>query len=500
MQRIPRPFALLIALMLALPAWASTDEDSRWYVVRLNGDKVGWMEERTATNDNAELVSTTVMHMTIARGVQPIEIEVRSEFIETPQGEPLRMRSYQSFGLSPLETRYVFTDEGVKVTTLQNGRRTTKMQDTPEGDWLTPGEVTRFVRTRMRAGAQTIAFSSIDAGAGLTPVREEWTVIGDTTVEVFGKTVPAQEWRITESMAGTTSSAFVDKQGNALKTTVFFGGLTIEMLAADEALAKAPFDAPEMMNASLVRIDESIPGARDTRRASFLLRHTGDEPVDLFAEGVFLDAGVQRTERVDDRSVRIVVDLDDNRPAPVTDALRADALGAGAYIDPTDPELVALAERAAAESPGFDGATALEKAKLLERFVDGYVRHKNLGVGFATSSEVCRTREGDCSEHAMLLAALLRAHGIPARVATGLVYADGFMGERRIFGYHMWTQALIETDAGWVWHDVDAAIGTMDATHIAIDASTFADDDPVQGMLDVVTVFGALEIEVESVE
>ena len=40
----------------------------------------------------------------------------------------------------------------------------------------------------------------------------------------------------------------------------------------------------------------------------------------------------------------------------------------------------------------------------------------------------------------------------------------------------------------------------MDATHIAIDVSTFADDDPVQGMLDVVTGFGNLAIEVESVE
>ena len=39
---------------------------------------------------------------------------------------------------------------------------------------------------------------------------------------------------------------------------------------------------------------------------------------------------------------------------------------------------------------------------------------------------------------------MLRADGIPARVASGLVYADGFLGSRDIFGWHMWTQALID--------------------------------------------------------
>ena len=40
----------------------------------------------------------------------------------------------------------------------------------------------------------------------------------------------------------------------------------------------------------------------------------------------------------------------------------------------------------------------------------------------ATAAEVARSREGDCTEHAVLLAALARARGIPARVAMGLVY------------------------------------------------------------------------------
>ncbi|NBU87363.1 MAG: transglutaminase domain-containing protein, partial [Verrucomicrobia bacterium] len=66
--------------------------------------------------------------------------------------------------------------------------------------------------------------------------------------------------------------------------------------------------------------------------------------------------------------------------------------------------------------------------------------NKNYGVGFATASEVARNKEGDCTEHSMLLAALGRALGIPTRVATGLVYADEFEGEKDVLVYHMWNQ------------------------------------------------------------
>ena len=38
---------------------------------------------------------------------------------------------------------------------------------------------------------------------------------------------------------------------------------------------------------------------------------------------------------------------------------------------------------------------------------------KDLSVGFATAADVARTAQGDCTEHAVLLAALLRASDIP---------------------------------------------------------------------------------------
>src|SRR5690606_5201760 len=95
-------------------------------------------------------------------------------------------------------------------------------------------------------------------------------------------------------------------------------------------------------------------------------------------------------------------------------------------------------------------------AEKLRRFVHSYISNKSLDVGLASASEVCRTREGDCTEHATLLAAALRFAGIPSRVVSGLIYAEEFAGRSRIFGYHMWTQALLPDDAGAMrWVDLD---------------------------------------------
>ncbi len=116
---------------------------------------------------------------------------------------------------------------------------------------------------------------------------------------------------------------------------------------------------------------------------------------------------------------------------------------------------------------------------------------------------MARTREGDCSEHAVLLAAMLRADGIPSRVASGLLFADAFAGQQEIFGYHMWAQALLEVDGRLVWVDLDGTLPPAhktDATHITLAVSDMADNEVGGGMITMVSLLGRLRITVESVK
>lgn len=77
------------------------------------------------------------------------------------------------------------------------------------------------------------------------------------------------------------------------------------------------------------------------------------------------------------------------------------------------------------------GATRWELAQAVTRFVFAWIDDKDFSVGFATALEVARRPKGDCTEHAVLAAALLRRLGVPARGVTGWVAAG------RTFGLHL---------------------------------------------------------------
>ncbi len=95
----------------------------------------------------------------------------------------------------------------------------------------------------------------------------------------------------------------------------------------------------------------------------------------------------------------------------------------------------------------------------------------------------------------MLLAAMLRSQGIPSRVAVGLVYADAFLGRDEIFGWHMWTQALI--DGAWV--DFDATLRVRyHAGHVLAATSPLSEGIGAE-LASSVVLMGNLEIEIVEV-
>jgi transglutaminase-like putative cysteine protease len=140
------------------------------------------------------------------------------------------------------------------------------------------------------------------------------------------------------------------------------------------------------------------------------------------------------------------------------------ALKPNAFLQSEDKTIVQLARQAIG-----DANDAAEAVRRIEAFVAGHVRNKDLSVGYASAAEVASTRQGDCTEHALLAAALCRAVGIPAKVVTGLAYVQEFGGVKNCFGGHAWTAAYV----GGQWIGLDAAFkgtgrGGYDAGHIAL--------------------------------
>jgi transglutaminase-like putative cysteine protease len=213
---------------------------------------------------------------------------------------------------------------------------------------------------------------------------------------------------------------------------------------------------------------------------------------------VVIATGAQRVRKIDEKTLRVTVDTTSRDAAPDTDATNPAFLASTALADLRDARIVALRSEALKDAP----EEPEKRAEVLRRFVYRYITNKSMNVAYASASETARTREGDCTEHAVLLATLLRADHIPARVVGGLIYADEFAGGQHIFGYHMWAQALLELDGAKRWVDLDGAISptiAFDATHIAVATSDLADGDNVGALVSLAPMLGRLRIKIESV-
>ena len=138
----------------------------------------------------------------------------------------------------------------------------------------------------------------------------------------------------------------------------------------------------------------------------------------------------------------------------------------------------------------------MQRTLRLREFVSREIANKDLSVGFATASEVIRTKQGDCSEHGVLLAAMLRGAGVPSRVVSGMIYVDQFLDQQNIFGYHMWAQAWI--DGKWVDMDATTPNTVFDAAHIAMVASDTDDGNTMNDLVKLAPLIGRLKINVIS--
>jgi transglutaminase-like putative cysteine protease len=128
----------------------------------------------------------------------------------------------------------------------------------------------------------------------------------------------------------------------------------------------------------------------------------------------------------------------------------------------------------------------------LEKYVHQTIRQKDFATAFATAAEVAQSLQGDCTEHAVLLAALARASGLPARVVMGLVYAAGQQG----FAFHMWTEVYLHDH--WVPLDATLGQGGIGAAHLTLGHSNLKDG--LASLLPVAQVLGQLKIAVLEIE
>lgn len=491
---------MLILAMLAWPVLALGSGDyERWYAVEMGKARAGWMCQSQKTEGDL-ITSYTRMEFSISRDQAGAKIAMEGTFVETKAGKPVSMTSMLKLGAQPTTMKAVFGEKDIEVTVTQSGRSETSTKPLPEGTWLPPAAAGEYVRQRMAAKADKVVVRTMEPVGGmdpmsaLKPVTIERTGFAPAEFEFLGKKIKATTCITTSSsQPGVKSTEIVDEEGIPLSSEASMGVITMGIKATSKEDAKAAHKGPEMMVSTFVTPDKPIANARDVRKATYVLSVPDGTLKDLPV------TGSQRVETVSPKSLRVIIDSDSLVADDPGDAGAAMYTTCSATLNCNDPEVKKLAKRATAEA----GESIDARAKAIREFVYSYIDKKNLDVGFATATEVARTRKGDCTEHGVLVAALLRANGIPSRVAAGLIYADQFAGGKDIFAYHMWAQGLLPVNGKPTWVDLDGTLPggkTFDATHVALTVSPLTDGESQDSFTAIATMLGRLQIKVEKAE
>lgn len=131
-------------------------------------------------------------------------------------------------------------------------------------------------------------------------------------------------------------------------------------------------------------------------------------------------------------------------------------LGNSFVIDFEEPSVRALAEDI---EGNYDNRPTIEQ---LTHYVFDHIEDKTYSRAFDLASRVAASGAGDCTEHAVLLAALARSQGYPARVIFGTLIID-IEQESRAYG-HAWA----EIHNGSEWLIADATRPEIDPSALQV--------------------------------
>lgn len=480
-----------------------------WDAAYLKGHKVGYfhtlVREREA-NGKTYFYATREHRMTLKRFGQVTEQSTEDATLETPEGQVLTTR--MEIALGPQQKLILtgkITDgilktqsEGVVTKaeevpwpagTLGVAREATLYKDKKPkpGDTfdylMYEGRLNRVMKVTVEVKAlETIALVHGEKAKPMLRLVNTLAPLKDKDGKVVFRIPPATVWLDAE----TFEPLRTDQDMPSL------GGKLIIVRTTKEAALKAPTTVPDLFDVQSIRLDKDIPGVHEKAGVVYRIRTENDpEPETAFPQ----DARQQ------------VKDLDAKTKAFDLHVTAVRGPQAGAAGKPVGEEYLssnffldwqdANVKKHAAAAVANAGAGDWQKAKAIERYVHANMKAVEFSQAMATAGQVAKTLSGDCTEYAMLSAAMCRANNIPSRTALGLVYAPA-QGGKPFLAYHMWFE--VNVNGEWLALDATLGKGSVGPGHIKITDAHWHDERTFAPLLPVLRVLMATpKVEVVSV-
>lgn len=285
-------------------------------------------------------------------------------------------------------------------------------------------------------------------------------------VDLLGRVVALTEVTTTYSVPGAgemVCTSYVDDNLRVQKSITPILDLQVELISCTKEFALGENEVFEVIDKMFLASPRPLDNVGLAKSVVYHLSPT--KKVDL----IIPSNDNQRLHRLKNGTVIVTVEpvaapVGARFPYKGKNKVVLEATKPNRFLQSDHKKIIELAHRAIG-----DTKDAAEAVKRIEAFVADYIENKDLSVGYASAVEVADSKQGDCSEFAVLTAAMCRAVGIPAQVVVGVAYVKEWQDLRDCFGPHAWVQAYV----GDKWVGLDAAFkatgrGGYGPGHIAL--------------------------------
>lgn len=463
---------LLLTLLFAAPllaaptltsasTWPVTPGETAWFRVSLLGRPGGYMysTSRLVTEGPEELLEeTTRIALTISLGGAPVKIAADTTTRYRRDLSPVEVRAHiDKLGVS-VESLCRREGDMLRMTYQEGVQRREQTVPVPADYTGELSVLLAIARGELAAGEKRV----------VTIYDPQVGALDQVTI-----TAPAPGQARTFTVAGQEVSAVPVTQhtrnlgaDTILWLTPAGGVVRYEMPSLMNAVAEQVTEQEALAQLSPLVLSNEIPLGRQLPASATLTQVTFSAQSSTQDLATLIPATPRQQVQSQGRTGTLTIRA--QRPPARTIPILLDPQGFEPHLESTPlapldaPRLHSLAlEIAAKETDSWRAALALS------RWVYGHLEKVKSQPAPVDALTILQQKRGDCSEHALLTAALCRARGIPARMITGLAA----IGDKTY--YHAWIEVYV---GEWVEMDPTWNEDVVDAGHLRLADS---DLDPV---------------------
>ena len=439
-MRVRYIFGICLVLVAAgLPGSASGETE--YLAVFMEGRKVGHAIQSRVVTDS-RVTTTEKTNITISRLNVPVTISITETSIETTDGKPLGFEAMQELSMMTMKVAGTVNEQGMvnlTVTSMGSEQRSRSTFKWPNGAVMAEGLRLLTLKKGLKEGCSYTA--KVFSPTIMQAVDVEIYVGPKRNIDLLGRVVVLTEVTTTIKMSGAgeiVSTSYVDENLQLQKHIMPMMGIQIEMIACAKEFALGENDVLELIDKMFLASPVQLDNVNSAKAISYHL-----VPTENTNSLEIPSNDNQKVRRLKNGGAIVTVKPVSASPGASfpyrgRDKTILEAMKPARFVQSDSREIIKLAHRAMGETKD-----AAEAIKRIEAFVAEYIENKNLSIGYASAVEVAASRQGDCSEFAVLTAAMCRAAGIPAQVVMGIAYVKDFAGLQDRFGGHAWVQAYV---------------------------------------------------------